>query len=52
MPIEMLTNTLMHWQNWELLLSSFAVFLSPPPVVGSILAYDKANMFCNRLVNS
>ena len=33
-------------------LSSFVVFLSPPPTVDSILSYDKANMCCNRIVNS
>ena len=33
-------------------LSSFVVFCNPPPVVESILAFDKANMHCNRLVNS
>ena len=33
-------------------LSSFTVFLCPPPVVDNILAFDKANMCCNRLINS
>jgi len=33
-------------------LSSFTVFLCPLPVVDRLLAYDKANMCCNRLVNS
>ena len=33
-------------------LYSFAVFCNPPPVVEAILAFDKANMHCNRLVNS
>ena len=33
-------------------LSSFAVFLSPPPTVDSILSYDKTNMCCDRIVNS
>ena len=32
-------------------LYSFAVFCNPPPVVESILAFDKANMRCNRLLN-
>ena len=32
--------------------SNFVVFCNPPPMVGSLLAFDKANMFCNRLVNS
>ena len=33
-------------------LSSFTVFLCPPSVVDNILAFDKANMCCNRFVNS
>lgn len=33
-------------------MSYFAVFCNPPPVVETILAFDKANMPCNRLVNS
>ena len=33
-------------------LYSFAVFCDPPPVVEPILAFDKANMCCNRLLNS
>ena len=33
-------------------LYSFVVFCNPPPVVDAILAFDKANMHCNRLVNS
>ena len=33
-------------------LYSFAVFCNPPPVVEPILAFDKANMRCNRLLNS
>ena len=33
-------------------LSSFVVFCNPPPVVESILVFDKAKMHCNRLVNS
>ena len=33
-------------------LSSFTVLLCPPLVVDRLLAYDKANMCCNRLVNS
>ena len=33
-------------------LSSFAVFFSPPPMVERIMAFDKANLYCNRLVNS
>ena len=31
---------------------SFVVFVEPPPVVESLLARDKANTFCNRLVAS
>ena len=31
---------------------SFVVFTEPLPVVGTLLAFDKANMFCNRLINS
>ena len=31
---------------------SFVVFVEPQPVVGTLLAFDKANMFCNRLINS
>ena len=30
----------------------FAVFVDPPPVVDAILAFDKANIFCNRLVSN
>ena len=33
-------------------LYSFAVFCNPPAVVEAILAFDKASMYCNRLVNS
>ena len=33
-------------------LSSFTVFLCPPPVVDNILAFGKTNICCNRLVNS
>ena len=33
-------------------LYSFAVFCNPPPMVEAILAFDKVNMHCNRLVNS
>ena len=33
-------------------LYSFATFCNPPPVVEAILAFDKANLCCNRLVNS
>ena len=32
--------------------SHFVVFCNPPPVVENLLAFDKANKFCNRLVNS
>ena len=32
-------------------LTSFVVFWTPPPVVDSILAHDRANVFCNRIVN-
>ena len=32
--------------------SHFVVFCNPPPVVENLLAFDKANMVCNRLVNS
>ena len=32
--------------------SHFVVFCNPPPVVENLLAFDKASMFCNRLVNS
>ena len=31
---------------------TFVVFVEPPPMVGTLLAFDKANMFCNRLINS
>ena len=34
------------------LLSSFVMFCNPPSVVEEILAFDKANLSCNRLVNS
>ena len=30
----------------------FVVFCNPPSVVETLLAYDQASMFCNRLVNS
>ena len=33
-------------------LSSFVVFLNPPSVVERIIAYDKTNLYCNKLVNS
>ena len=33
-------------------LYSFVTFCSPPSVVEDILAFDKANLRCNRLVNS
>ena len=33
-------------------LYNFAVFCNPPPVMEAILAFDKANIHCNRLVNS
>ena len=32
--------------------SHFVVFCNPLPVVENLLVFDKANMFCNRLVNS
>ena len=32
-------------------LDSFVIFLSPPPMVESILAFDKACLRCNRLTN-
>ena len=32
-------------------LSSFVAFCNPPPVVESIMAFDKASLHCNRLVN-
>lgn len=33
-------------------LSSFVVFLNPPLAVEIILAFDKADLYCNRLMNS
>ena len=30
----------------------FAIFVDPPHVVDAILAFDKANTFCDRLVFS
>ena len=33
-------------------LYNFAVFCNSPPVVEAILAFDKANIHCNRLVNT
>ena len=33
-------------------LSSFVVFLNPSHVVESIIVLDKANLRCNRLINS
>ena len=30
----------------------FVVFMEPPPIVESLLAFDKSDMFCNRLINS
>ena len=32
-------------------LTSFVVFWTPPLVVDSILAHDRANVCCNRIVN-
>ena len=32
-------------------LYSFATFCNSPPVVEAILAFDKANLHCNRLMN-
>ena len=32
-------------------LTSFVVFWTPSPVVNSILAHDRANVCCNRIVN-
>ena len=32
-------------------LTSFVVFWTPLPVVDSILAHDRANVCCNRIVN-
>ena len=32
--------------------SSFIVFVEPPPVVVNLLALDEAGNFCNRLVSS
>ena len=32
--------------------SHLVVFCNPPPVVENLLVFYKANMFCNRLVNS
>lgn len=32
-------------------LDSFVVFLYPPPMVESIVASDKVNLRCNRLIN-
>ena len=32
--------------------SSFFVFVEPPPVVVSLLAFDEAGNFCNRLISS
>ena len=31
---------------------SFVVFLNPLPVVASLLAFEKSDMYCNRLVYS
>ena len=33
-------------------LSSFAVFFSPPPMVERIMTFDKASLYCNKLINS
>lgn len=30
----------------------FVVSVEPPPMVGILLAFGKANMFCNKLINS
>ena len=30
----------------------FVIFVEPLPMMDSLLAFDKANMFCNRLINS
>jgi len=32
--------------------SSFVDFVEPPPVVVSLLAFDEASSFCNRLIGS
>ena len=32
--------------------SSFFVFVEPPPMVVSLLAFDEAGNFCNRLISS
>ena len=32
--------------------SHFVIFCNPLPVVENLLAFDKASMFCNSLVNS
>ena len=32
--------------------SSFVVFVEPPLVVVSLLAFDEAGSFCNRLISS
>ena len=32
-------------------LTSFVIFWTPPPVVNSILAHDRANVCCNRIVS-
>ena len=32
--------------------SSFVVFVEPPPVVVNLLAFDEVGNFCNRFVSS
>ena len=32
------------------LVSDFQILYEPPPVVDNALAFDKAELFCNRLV--
>ena len=32
--------------------SDFVNFVNPPPVVEDLLAFDKAELFCNRLIST
>ena len=39
----------MHWQDLD---PSFVIFLEPPPVVEKLVAFDKAGMLFDKLINS
>ena len=39
----------MHWQDLD---PSFVIFLEPPTVVEKLVAFDKAGMLFDKLINS